>query len=98
MRQRRRSFAVAATAVVMLALVSMAAAPARAQVSLFSAEIAQIDLAERRLTLKASMGQQTMRVAAGVALEAFKPGDKVLLTFGQDGTESIITGIERAPS
>lgn len=40
------------------------------------------------------MGQQTLRVAPGVALDALKPGDKVLLTFGQDGNESIITSIE----
>jgi hypothetical protein len=29
-----------------------------------------------------------------VALDALKAGDKVLLTFGQDGSESIITSIE----
>jgi hypothetical protein len=46
------------------------------------------------VTLKASMGQQTMRVASGVALDAFKPGDRVLVTFGLDGTDSVIASIE----
>lgn len=46
------------------------------------------------MTLKTSMGQQTMPVASGAALDAFKPGDRVLVTFGQDGTESVITSIE----
>jgi hypothetical protein len=32
------------------------------------------------------MGQQTLRVASGVALDALKLGDKVLVTFGQEGT------------
>jgi hypothetical protein len=43
------------------------------------------------LTLKASIGQQTLRVMPTVALESFKPGDKVLITFGQIGEETVIT-------
>ena len=89
-----RPLVVAATVAAVLALSSVGAMPALAQASRFSAEIAKIDIVEKRVTLKASMGQQTMRVASGVALDAFKPGDKVLVTFGQDGTESVITSIE----
>jgi Cu/Ag efflux protein CusF len=60
----------------------------------YAAEIAKIEIAEKRMTLKASMGQLTVRVAPGVALQAFKPGDKVLVTFGQEGAEPIVTRIE----
>lgn len=88
MPPRRRSLLVAAAA--------LPAMPARSQASGYAAEIANIDPADRRLTLKGSMGQLTVRVAAGVALDAFKPGDKVLVTFGQDGTEPVITRIELA--
>jgi Cu/Ag efflux protein CusF len=84
----------AATVAAVLALAPVGTTPALAQASRFSAEITNIEIAEKRVTLKASMGQQTLRVAPGVALDAFKPGDKVLITFGQDGTESIITSIE----
>jgi Cu/Ag efflux protein CusF len=87
-------FALTAMAKVTLALSLLCAMPTRAQARGYAAEIAKIDLAEKRVTLKASMGQQTMRVAAGVALDALKPGDKVLVTFGQEGTESVIVGIE----
>jgi len=44
------------------------------------------------------MGQLTVRVAAGVALDALKPGDKVLVTFGRDGTEPVITQIVQTAS
>lgn len=93
-----RALVVAVAAAAMFALCLVGAVPALAQASRFSAEIAQIDIAEKRVTLKASMGQQTMRVAPGVALDAFKPGDKVLVTFGQDGTEAVITSIEAVKS
>jgi Cu/Ag efflux protein CusF len=87
-------FAAAAVAVAaVLLLLSAGVGPALAQASGYSAEIAKIDMSEKRVTLKASMGQQTMRVASGVALDMFKPGDKVLVTFGQEGTESVITKI-----
>lgn len=87
-----RALVLTLAAVLVLAL--MGATPALAQASRFSAEITKIDIVERRVTFKASMGQQTMRVAPDVALEALAPGDKVLLTFGQDGVESIITSIK----
>ena len=84
-----------ATVVAMSMSMSMlGASSAWAQSSRYSAEISHIDIAEKQVTLKASMGQQTMRVAPGVALDAFKPGDKVLVTFGQDGSEAVITSIE----
>jgi Cu/Ag efflux protein CusF len=89
-----RPLAVTATVAAVLALAPVGATPALAQASRFSAELTKIEIAEKRVTLKASMGQQTLRVAPGVALDALKPGDKVLITFGQDGTESIITSIE----
>jgi Cu/Ag efflux protein CusF len=82
------------TAAAVLASWLLGALPARAQARGYAAEIANIDLAEKRVTLKASMGQQTMRVAAGVALDALKRGDKVLVTFGQEGGESVIVDIE----
>jgi Cu/Ag efflux protein CusF len=78
----------------MLVLSLLSATSALAQASRFSAEIAKMEIAERRVTLKASMGHQTLRVAPGVMLDAFKPGDKVHVTFGQDGTEPIITSLE----
>lgn len=93
-----QTFVVAAAIAAVLAVSSLGAERALAQASKFSAEIANIDVAHRRVTLKASMGQQTMRVASGVALDAFKPGDRVLVTFGLDGTESVITGIEAVES
>lgn len=65
-----------------------------AQASRYAAELTKVDIAEKQVTLKASMGQQTMRVASAVALDKLKPGDKVLITFGQQGTESVITRIE----
>jgi hypothetical protein len=40
------------------------------------------------------MGQQTIRVAAGVALDALKPDDRMRVTFGQEVNESVIVGIE----
>ena len=76
------------------ALSLLAVTPALAQASKFAPEITKIEVAEKRVTLKASMGQQTLRVAPAVALDALKPGDKVLLTFGQDGDEPVITSIE----
>jgi Cu/Ag efflux protein CusF len=85
--------AAVAAAVPTLALMSISATPALAQASGYAAEIAEIDVAGKRITLKASMGQQTMRVAPGVALDTLAPGDKVLITFGQDGNEAIITRI-----
>lgn len=69
-------------------------APPAPQAGGYSAEIAKIEMTDKRVTLKASMGQQTLRVAPGVALDAFKPGDKVLITFGQEGAEPIITRID----
>jgi Cu/Ag efflux protein CusF len=60
----------------------------------YAAEIANIDIADKRMTLKASMGQMTVRVAPAVALQSFKPGDKVLITFGQEGAEPIVTRME----
>jgi Cu/Ag efflux protein CusF len=90
MPQRRRWLAFAATALL--------AMPAWGQPGGYAAEIAKIDPADRRVTLKGSMGQLVVRVAAGVALDAFKPGDKVRVTFGQDGTEPVITRIELVTS
>jgi Cu/Ag efflux protein CusF len=81
-----------------LALSSFGAPRARAQASGYAAEIAGIDVAARRVSLKGSMGQLTVRVAAGVALDALKPGDKVLVTFGRDGTEPVITQIVQTAS
>lgn len=89
-----RASVVAAAVAFLLAVTAQGLSPALAQASRFWAEIVKIELVERKLTLKASMGQQTLRVAPGVALHEFKAGDKVLLTFGQDGNESIITSIE----
>lgn len=89
-----REWVVVAVVAAVLALSALGTAPALAQASRFSAEIVKVEIVERRVTFKASMGQQTLRVAPGVALDALKPGDKVLLTFGQDGNESIITSIE----
>ncbi len=70
------------------------ASPPVAQTSGYAAEIAKIDITDKRMTLKASMGQLTVRVAPTVALHTFKPGDKVLITFGQEGVEPIVTRIE----
>ncbi len=89
-----RPLVVAATVVAVLALSPGGGMPSFAQASRYAAEIAKIDIAQKQVTLKASMGQQTMRVASGVALDALKPGDKVLVTFGQQGTQSVITSIE----
>jgi hypothetical protein len=75
---------------------ALLAMPARGQASGYAAEIAKIDPANRRVTLKASMGQVTVRVSAAVVLDALNPGDKVLVTFGQDGTEPVTTRIERS--
>jgi Cu/Ag efflux protein CusF len=88
-----QSLAVAATVVAAFLLSPAVVGPALAQASGYAAEIAKIDLSEKQVTLKASMGQQTVRVASGVALDALKPGDKVLVTFGQEGTEPVITKI-----
>jgi Cu/Ag efflux protein CusF len=89
-----RTLAVSAGAAALLALAALGMAPAGAQASGYRAEITKIETDEQRVTLKASMGQQSLRVAPGVVLDAFKPGDKVLVTFGQDGAESIIIRIE----
>jgi Cu/Ag efflux protein CusF len=88
-----QSLIAAATVVAALLLSPTGVGLALAQASGYSAEIAKIDLSEKQVTLKASMGQQTVRVASGVALDALKPGDKVLVTFGQEGTEPVITKI-----
>lgn len=90
-----RRLILVAVATATLALSSLVALPARAQPSGYAAEIAMIDIAGRWVTLKASMGQQAMRVASGVPLQAFKPGDKVLVTFGQEGNESVIARLEK---
>lgn len=82
----------------MVSLSAVAPLSSRAQAAGYRAEVVRIDPADRQLTLKASMGQLTVRVVPGVALDEFKPGDRVLVTFGQDGTETVITHIERAPS
>ncbi len=71
-----------------------AAAPA-GQAGGYRAEIAKVDLTEKRVTLKASMGQETMRVAPAVPLQNFKVGDQVVVTFGQKGGEPLITRMER---
>jgi Cu/Ag efflux protein CusF len=89
-----RALVVATTAAAALAWSTISATAARAQASRYAAEIATIELPEKRVTLKASMGQQTLRVGPRVVLAALKPGDKVLVTFGQEGTEAIITNIE----
>ena len=94
MSQWLRSSSVATALVAVLALSSLGAARAAPKASRYAAEISRVEIAERQLTLKASMGQQTMRVARRVRLDAIRAGDKVLLTFGQEGTESVITGIE----
>ncbi len=78
----------------MPALAAFGVAPAWAQSGGYAAEIVAIDQVRRQVTFKASMGQQTMRSKAGVALEAFKAGDKVLITFGQERKESVITRME----
>jgi Cu/Ag efflux protein CusF len=83
-----------AAAAALLALAAGCATAPSVQVASYSAEIAKIETTEKRVTLKASMGEQTMQVAPSVALQAFKVGDKVLITFGQDGTEPVITRIE----
>lgn len=93
MPRRLKSLRPIAVAAAALLALSPLGAP-HAQASGYAAEIAKIQIAERQLTLKASMGQQTVRVAPGVAIEALKPGDKVLITFGQDGVEPVITRIE----
>lgn len=93
-----RPLVLAATVVAALALSPVGATPARAQGSRFSVEITKIEVPDKRMTFKASMGQQTMRVAPGVVLDGYKPGDKVLITFGQDGTESVISSIELVKS
>jgi Cu/Ag efflux protein CusF len=89
-----RALVLAAAFAVVLALTPQGAAPAAAQASRFAAEITKIELADKRMTLKSSMGQLTVRVAPDVALETLKPGDKVWITFGQDGTEPLVTSVE----
>ena len=89
-----RALVFAAIVAAVLASSPACARPALAQASGFSVEITRIEVAEKRVSFKASMGHQTMRVAPGVALDGLKPGDKVLITFGQDGTESVIESIE----
>ncbi len=79
----------------LLALAQHGAAAPAGQAGGYRAEIAQVDLAEKRVTLKASMGQETMRVAPAVPLHTFKIGDKVVVTFGQKGDEPLITRMER---
>jgi Cu/Ag efflux protein CusF len=91
--QSFRPLIAAATVAAVLLLSSACVRPALAQASGYSAEIAKIDISDKQVTLKASMGQQTLRVASGVALDALKPGDKVLVTFGQEGAEPVITKI-----
>lgn len=78
----------------LLALSALGTTPSCAQAGGYLAEIKRLEVAERRVTLKASMGEMTVRVAPDVALDAIKPGDKVLITFGQDGGEPVITRIE----
>jgi Cu/Ag efflux protein CusF len=70
------------------------APPTPAPAGGYAAEVTAIDIAQKRLTLKGSMGQLTVRVAPGVALHTFKPGDKVQITFGQEGSEPAITRLE----
>jgi Cu/Ag efflux protein CusF len=82
-----------ATALVAAVLTLACVASAFAQARGYSVEIASIDAPKRQVTFKASMGQQTMRAAPKVALDAFKPGDKVLLEFGQEGAEAVIVSI-----
>lgn len=84
----------AAGAIATVAAAGAEGAAGSAQPAGFSAEIAKVDSLARRVTLKASMGQQALRVAAGVPLEALKPGDKVRVGFGQDAGESVITRID----
>jgi Cu/Ag efflux protein CusF len=88
-----QSLAAAAAVAAALLLSPAGVGLALAHASGYSAEIAKIDLSEKQVTLKASMGQQTVRMASGVALDALKPGDKVLVTFGQEGTEPVIIKI-----
>lgn len=91
----RQALRITAAAAV-LALAPGCATPPAGQAGGYAAEIAKIEMGEKRVTLKASMGQQTMRVAPSVALESLKLGDKVLITFGQAGAETIITRIDSA--
>ncbi len=93
MPRRRRALVLAAVAT-LLAASALGARPAAAQASRFAAEISTIDAAEKRVTLKSSMGQLTVRVAPAVALDGYKAGDKVWVTFGQDGTEPVLTSLE----
>ncbi len=84
-----------AAAVAALTLSSPSLPCAIAQAGAYAVEIVKVDPTRKQLTFKASMGQQTMRVAPGVVLDGLKPGDKVLITFGQERKESVIARIER---
>jgi Cu/Ag efflux protein CusF len=90
----RKAWAAAVVVALSLAMLQGCAEPAALRAGGYAAEITHIELAEKRLTLKGSMGQLTVRVAPGVALHTFKPGDKVQITFGQEGTEPSITHME----
>jgi Cu/Ag efflux protein CusF len=90
----RKAWAAAVVVALTLAVLQGCAEPTAQRAGGYAAEITNIELAEKRLTLKGSMGQLTVRVAPGVALHTFKSGDKVQVTFGQVGTEPAITRME----
>ena len=89
-----RPILVAIAAAMLLAHLPARAAPPAAQPGRYAAEIAKVEASEMRVTLKGSMGQLSVRVAPDVALDALKPGDKVLISFGQATAEAVITSIE----
>jgi Cu/Ag efflux protein CusF len=76
---------------VSLALLFSIASMAQPAQGRLYAEIVKIDVAQKKVTLKAVMGHRTLRVARPEMLEGFKEGDQVLFEVGQDGTEVIVT-------
>jgi Cu/Ag efflux protein CusF len=81
---------------IVLTLIGFPSAQVQAQASStlqgrLYAEIVQINVDKKTVTLKAVMGHKTLRVARAEMLEGFKEGDQVLFEVGQDGTEVIIT-------
>ena len=66
---------------------------AQAQNQKLSAEVLKIDLAAKTVTLKAIMGHKTIRVFPPSLLDNVKVGDVVLITAGQDGTETVVVAM-----
>ena len=63
---------------------------AHAQTQKLSAQVMKIDLVAKTVTLKAIMGHKTIRVVPPSLLDGIKVGDIVLITAGQDGSESVV--------